>query len=149
MTTAQPLTCRNCGDLFIASERPCPHPSPGPEYKETGRGGHMFYPPPPSLPREPVTKERLQEIEALALDALNAPTGKRPPYGDTSGHFYLDNAVSVLKNLEHSAPSQEAQDTLFVDLRMACAEVELLRRAAATMPELLTEPSASACGGRC
>ena len=98
MTTTQPLTCRNCGDLFTAPERPCPLPSPGREYKETGRGGHRFYPPPPPPPCPPVTKERLQEIGVLAVEALNEPTS-----------------------------------------RMACDEVKLLRRAAATVPELLVE----------
>lgn len=65
MTTAQPLTCRNCGDLFTAPERPCPHPSPGREYKETGRGGHMFVEAPAAL-QEPLSAIRLQAIAALS-----------------------------------------------------------------------------------
>lgn len=66
MTTTQPLACRNCGDLFTASERPCPHPSPGREYKETGRGGHMFVAPPPAALREPLSAIRLQGIAELS-----------------------------------------------------------------------------------
>ena len=90
-------------------------------------------------PHASVTRVRLQEIEALVVDALNEPTGKRPPYGDTSGRFDLDTASSILENLEHAPLSQEAEDTLFVELRMACAEVKLLRCAVATVPELLAE----------
>lgn len=36
--------CENCGDLFDGAmgNRQCPKPSPGREYVDTGRGGHMF-----------------------------------------------------------------------------------------------------------
>ena len=34
--------CRTCGDSFEAPERPCPKPSPGRPYVDTGRGGHVF-----------------------------------------------------------------------------------------------------------
>lgn len=66
MMTPPPLTCRNCGDLFTDSERPCPHPSPGREYKETGCGGHMFGAPPPALLGEPLSAIRLQAIGDLS-----------------------------------------------------------------------------------
>ncbi len=68
MTATTTLTCRNCGDSFTAPERPCPKPSPGREYKETGRGGHMFYPPDLPPPPEPMSKKRLQEIARLCSD---------------------------------------------------------------------------------
>lgn len=66
MTTTPPLICRNCGDSFTAPERPCPRPSPGREYKETGLGGHMFFEVPPTIP-EPLSAIRLQTIAALSM----------------------------------------------------------------------------------
>jgi len=64
--TSPTLICRNCGDSFTAPARPCPHPSPGREYKETGRGGHMFVAPPPAAVREPLSAIRLQIIGNLS-----------------------------------------------------------------------------------
>ena len=64
--TSPALICHNCGDLFTAPARPCPHPSPGREYKETGRGGHMFVAPPPAAVREPLSAIRLQVIGDLS-----------------------------------------------------------------------------------
>lgn len=66
MMNTAPLVCRNCGDLFTAPERPCPHPSPGREYKETGRGGHMFVVPPPAALQRPLSASRLQAIADLS-----------------------------------------------------------------------------------
>lgn len=86
-----------------------------------------------------MTPERLAEIERLCVDVLNDPTDRRPPYGDTSGRFYLESGRAVVANLEHAECSQQNQDTLFVELRMACDEVRLLRSARGAAPELLAE----------
>lgn len=79
------------------------------------------------LATEPaVSKARCGEIEALIVDALNEPTGKRPPYGDTSGRIDVEMARAMLENLEHEDVSRDAQDSLFVELRMACNEIDQL-----------------------
>lgn len=36
------LQCKTCGEGFDAPEAPCPKPTPGREYVDVGRGGHMF-----------------------------------------------------------------------------------------------------------
>src|SRR5882757_7257242 len=87
----------------------------------------------------PLTAERLAEIEALARHALNECDGKRPPYGETEARFYVDSARSVLANLEHASPTQETSDTLFVELRCACDEVDTLRHAVYAVPGLIAE----------
>lgn len=134
-----PLRCRHCGDPFD-TERPCPSPDAGKRpLIDSGIGGHRFEPPESPPPPAPLSAERLREIRALAIDALNEPTGVRPPYGETGARFYVDSARTVLANLEHEEPSQANMDTLFVELRCACDEVDLLRKAVATVPELLAE----------
>lgn len=71
MIDAPLLICRHCGDSFHGPVRDCPSPDAGRDpYKNSGRGGHRFYPL-PAEPRAPMSPERLQEIRALA--ALGHP----------------------------------------------------------------------------
>lgn len=58
------IRCRHCGDPFDGPERPCPSPLAGREpYKDSGRGGHRFDPPPPP---EPMAAARWSEIRGFA-----------------------------------------------------------------------------------
>lgn len=84
-----------------------------------------------------MTPERKAELRAVAVEALNEPIGTRPPYGDTGARFDLATARRVLERIEHAEASQENEDRLFVELRAACAEVEILRSSVQAMPELL------------
>lgn len=61
-----PLLCRHCGDSFYGPERDCPSPDSGrAPYKDSDRGGHRFDPP-AQLQREPMSRDRMQEIRGLA-----------------------------------------------------------------------------------
>lgn len=86
-----------------------------------------------------ITADRLNEIKRLYAEARNEPPGNRPLYGDTSGRFYLASGRRIVQNMEHAGTSQENQDTLFVELRMACNEVEILQTATGCIPELTEE----------
>ncbi len=51
----------------------------------------------------------------------------RPPYGDTEGLFELEGARAMLANVEHEPHDQMISDSLWVELRLACDEVERLQ----------------------
>jgi hypothetical protein len=78
--------------------------------------------------------------------------GKRQPYGDTDPCFDIETARVVLANLEHAELSQGTSDTLFVELRMACAHVERVQPLLAAAPALIecvrTELEMDAAGKR-
>lgn len=51
----------------------------------------------------------------------------RPPYGETGAPFVLESARALLANTEHEPPDQTNSDALWVELRLACDEVERLQ----------------------
>lgn len=48
----------------------------------------------------------------------------RPPYGETGAPFVLESARALLANTEHEPRDQVNGDSLWVELRLACDEVE-------------------------
>lgn len=59
-----------------------------------------------------------------AADALAAAVVRRPPYGETEAPFVLESARALLANTDHERASQANEDSLWVDLRLACDDHE-------------------------
>jgi hypothetical protein len=55
------------------------------------------------------------------------PSARRPPYGETRATFDLAAARATLARTEHEPPTQENDDALWLELRLACDEVDRLR----------------------
>lgn len=51
----------------------------------------------------------------------------RPPYGETGAPFVLKSARALLENTEHEPLDQMNSDSLWIELRLACDEVDRLR----------------------
>ncbi len=71
----------------------------------------------------------------VSLSSEIAQGVERPLYGEVGAPFDLASAHVILTRTEHEPPSQASNDTLWIELRLACEEIARLTAAIGRMAQ--------------